>query len=72
MCDFCRDTNGNLYEPILHKYDDNTLPIGLDAWIWNKDKKGMLWASLDIGEYTVFEVQVPIRYCPNCGRNLEV
>ena len=73
MCQFCKDVEGNLDEPILCKSKKlGPLTAILDAWVWNKDKKGKLWISLDLGNETIFDVKVPIRYCPNCGRNLEV
>lgn len=73
MCDFCKDTEGNLMDPIASK-SMKLGPIDLmfDAWIWNKDQKGKLWCAVTLANETLFDLKVPIKNCPMCGRNLEV
>ena len=73
MCDFCKDTEGNLELPIASRVVKlGPLNLMFDAWIWNQNRKGKLWCAVAIGNETIFDLKVPIRYCPNCGRNLEV
>ena len=73
MCDFCKDTEGNLVDPFASK-TVKMGPINLmfDAWIWNKDKQGKMWFAVELANETLFDLKVPIRHCPICGRNLEV
>ena len=73
MCDFCKDTDGNLCEPIICKTVRlGPLDLMFDAWVWNENRVGKLWFAIEIGDRTVLDTQIPIRHCPICGRNLEV
>lgn len=72
MCDFCRSTDGELLDPIISITKNPALPVGLTVWVWNKNKKGKLWFTVDVGQHTVIDKTIPIKNCPMCGRNLEV
>ena len=72
MCDFCRNDNGDLDEPIVSITKNPALPVSLHIWVWNKEKRGKMWFSVDVGQHTVIDNTIPIKYCPKCGRNLEV
>lgn len=72
MCQFCKDTEGNLLEPFVSITKNPALPVSLHLWVWNKDKKGKIWYSVDVGQHTVIDGRVKIKHCPICGRDLEV
>lgn len=72
MCDFCRSTDGELLDPIISITKNPALPVSLTVWVWNKNKKGKLWFTVDVGQHTVIDNTIPIKNCPMCGRNLEV
>ena len=77
MCDFCKDTEGNLEKPFINGLVDmNAAKLDVTGWIWNKEKKGGLWLAISLvsdgGYIPLYDEITPIRYCPNCGRNLEV
>lgn len=73
MCKYCVNKDGELGTPLIHSSRKlGPISVELDVWVWNKYGHGGLWYTVDLAGETIMEFNQKIKYCPRCGRDLEV
>ena len=79
MCKFCKPEKIGDGKEIVRSLKDKQVRVGnlwnamnLEAWILTKsDSKPKIQLSLTNQEgYDMATINIPIRYCPKCGRKL--
>ena len=81
MCEFCKPDDYGNREEFMNQIKKEPIGIGdceevlqLEAWIMNNDKgddpKLFVCISVPCGGYEIKTMDIPIKYCPKCGREL--